>query len=121
MTLSKMQSEISAALSEPTRSEDGSYKANLCFPPTFTGFEGHFPDNPIVPAVCLISTIEIMARRCTDLTGKTLLKIIQAKLRAPILPNQNVVVSATIENQQITARILGDDPTQTSVIKLLFT
>lgn len=53
--------EISAALREPVRNEDGSWSAELPFESGFVGFKGHFEGNPVVPGVCLLVAVEAIA------------------------------------------------------------
>lgn len=37
--------------SGPEKDEEGSWKAKYCIAPDFIGFQGHFPDYPLMPAV----------------------------------------------------------------------
>lgn len=50
--------ELSALLPVPEKT-DGGWTAALSFPPSFSAFAGHFPGNPVVPAV-----VQILLLRC---------------------------------------------------------
>ena len=61
MSLSHIQSELQQRLRPAPRQDDGSFRSSITFDREFCGFDGHFPDNPIVPAVCLLSAAELLA------------------------------------------------------------
>ena len=43
-----------------TEADDGSLTARFVFPAEFTGFRGHFPEQPVLPAVCKIQAVVAM-------------------------------------------------------------
>lgn len=58
--------------------KDGELTATFSFPADFIGFQGHFPDNPVLPGICMIQAFLVMyaahtgqeARLDTVLTAK---------------------------------------------------
>ena len=122
MTLSPMQSAIARLLSESSVTPTGCTAA-IRFPMDFIGFQGHFPGNPVVPAVCLISTVELLAEHCLG-RDLTITKVVSAKFRTPILPEQTVTIQATLTQTpaiQISAVLTNQDNPQPNQIKLLLT
>ena len=51
--MSLLSRHIEAAMSDCRFTPD-SADAAFRFPPDFPGFQGHFPGNPVLPAVCMI-------------------------------------------------------------------
>ncbi len=62
----------------------------FCIPPNHPALPGHFPENPIVPAVV---TIQEVARRLGDLTGRQIDEVRQLRLQQPVLPGQRITMS----------------------------
>lgn len=61
-------------------------------PPDFPAFEGHFPDNPLLPAVCQTGLCaDALSRR----SGKTLeiCTVARAKFMRPVLPKAHVQIT----------------------------
>ena len=54
-------SELRSRIREFSETGDGTYETTLLFDPAFRGFEGHFPDRPIVPGVCLAELARVFA------------------------------------------------------------
>ena len=95
--LSIIQSEILKRMSPLEKSEDSVYSTSVCFTSDFTGFEGHFPQHPIVPAVCLLSLVELVAKQIADNWTFAVSRIIAMKFRMPILPDEKVSVKASTD------------------------
>ena len=60
-------------------------------------FEGHFPNNPIVPGVIIVEAMAqtagiVVSHQFKDIKDKSVLfmSINKARFRKPILPNQNI-------------------------------
>lgn len=79
--------EISAALRELVRREDGSWYAKLPFEPGFTGFCGHFDGNPVVPGVCLLVAVEAIASAAWS-RKLQVAEVVRAKFTAVIQPGE---------------------------------
>lgn len=61
----------------------------FCFPPSFTGFGGHFPGNPVLPGIVQLSTIRYLAEQAVQRRLQPE-NINRTKFRAMIKPNQQV-------------------------------
>lgn len=121
MTESPMQRELASYLTTPERG-DGLFTASITFPDDFSGFQGHFPGNPIVPAVCQISAIELLSRKCFFNDLLRIAKISAIKVRTPIRPGKTVSIRAKITRTpqpQIYAELETEDSPQNTSVKLL--
>lgn len=92
-------SKMSAALRSRIRGlaspAENEYVCTMEFDPAFTGFEGHFEGNPIVPGVCLIEAARIIAEEVTKGALRTV-KIAQCRFRRPILAGESAAVTLKI-------------------------
>ena len=68
-------------------------------------FQGHFPDNPIVPGVILVEALAqtagvIVSASLTEYNEKSVLfmSINKAKFRKPILPNEKIIFEVNFIN-----------------------
>ncbi len=57
-----LRNEIQDCLQAFEATDDG-ITASFVFPPEFTGFDGHFPGNPILPGICTIQSAALMLDR----------------------------------------------------------
>ena len=121
MTESPMQRELAFLLTTPER-ENGLFTASITFPDDFSGFQGHFPGNPIVPAVCQASAVEVLARKCFYNDLLRIAKISAIKVHTPILPGQKVTIRAKLTRApqpQIYAELGTEASQQNTSVKLL--
>ena len=57
-----IRDEIHDCMSDFCSNGNGSASALFVFPQTFTGFRGHFPDNPVLPGLCIVqAALELVA------------------------------------------------------------
>lgn len=78
--------------SEPPLGESGSrWKMRFLFPPDFIGFQGHFPNNPVLPAIAQICMARLLWSRV--IAPVAALDIKTAKFREPLRPNQEIMLS----------------------------
>lgn len=104
-------SKISAALRSRIRDlaspAANEYVCVFDFDSVFTGFEGHFEGNPIVPGVCLIEAARVVAEEAIGQSLQTL-KIAQCRFRRPISAGEsaaaNVKISAAATPGQYNVR-----------------
>ena len=96
MPYSIIQSELLKRVQDFQRHDDGSYSAAITFDPAFTGFDGHFPGNPIVPAVCQLSAVEVLAHMALGRQDTKISTISLMKFRAPLVPNDTATFTFTI-------------------------
>ncbi|WP_034763926.1 hypothetical protein [Chrysiogenes arsenatis] len=76
------------------------------FPVSFVGFQGHFPDNPVLPAVIQIETLLALAEAWCDTTLQ-LQKITQAKFSAMITPDTEVQAKIQITEKESALTMKG--------------
>jgi 3-hydroxyacyl-[acyl-carrier-protein] dehydratase len=74
------------AMDAPT---NGVLKARFTFPAEFVGFQGHFPDEKVLPGVCQIQCVVSMYNKAG--TAFLLKEIISAKFFSPVLPSEEIL------------------------------
>ena len=91
--MTDLRTEVRAALvSPPAENPAGEVTAAFCFPPAFTGFQGHFPGNPVLPGIVQILMAEVTAGRGND---RVLAEVARCKFLRPVSPGERVNVTAT--------------------------
>ena len=124
MPYSIIQSELLKRIRDFQRHDDGSYSAAITFDPAFTGFDGHFPGNPVVPAVCQLSAVEVLAHMALGREDLKLATISLMKFRAPLVPNDTATFTFTLTQLENDIIVKADVSTakqnNTSKFKLLF-
>ena len=91
--MTDLRTEVRAALvSPPAENPAGEVTASFCFPPDFTGFQGHFPGNPVLPGIVQILMAEVTAGRGND---RLLAEVVRCKFLRPVSPGERVNVTAT--------------------------
>ena len=124
MPYSIIQSELLKRVRDFQRHDDGSYSAAITFDPAFTGFDGHFPGNPVVPAVCQLSAVEVLAHLALGREDLKLATISLMKFRAPLVPNDTATFTFTLTQLENDIIVKADVSTakqnNTSKFKLLF-
>lgn len=72
-------------------------RAEFVFPADYAAFQGHFPGNPILPAVIQLAAVRFLARL---LTGEPLLVLgfYRVKFRGVILPDEPVELFLELEH-----------------------
>jgi 3-hydroxyacyl-[acyl-carrier-protein] dehydratase len=75
--------------------EDGTLTARFVFPEEFLGFQGHFPGEPVLPAVCeiqgAVAMLEAWENRRVGLS-----EIVLAKFSAPVTCDEELVYSCSV-------------------------
>jgi len=89
---SKMSAALRSRIRDLAPTAENRCSCHLDFDPGFTGFEGHFEGNPIVPGVCLIEAARIVAEETTGRTLRTG-KIAQARFRRPVFAGERADVT----------------------------
>ena len=108
MPYSIIQSELLKRIQDFQRHDDGSYSAAITFDPAFTGFDGHFPGNPVVPAVCQLSAVEVLAHLALGREELKLATISLMKFRAPLVPNDTATFIFRIRQEENTITVKAD-------------
>ena len=79
------------ALDEITFLVDGGFSRRFLFGSDFPGFAGHFPGNPMLPAIVQIQTALILAEEALG-RALDLVEIENAKFLLPVKPGQEICV-----------------------------
>ena len=84
MNDSVISGELRKRLRDCVQTAENEYSCTVDFDPAFTGFEGHFEGNPIMPGVCLVELARVHAEQ---VLGKNLRteEISQCRFRSPVL------------------------------------
>ena len=92
---SKMSAALRSRIRDLASPAANEYVCVLDFDPAFTGFEGHFEGNPIVPGVCLIEAARVIAEEVIGQSLQTL-KIAQCRFRRPVSAGEIAAVNVKI-------------------------
>ncbi len=98
-----MKKEIDGCLKIFTAGDDAA-TVEVSFPECFTGFQGHFPEQPVLPGVCQIGAAVALAGRMRG-TPQVLSEIINAKFVAMVVPDQLLQVRGTLVDGLLRASI----------------
>lgn len=100
--MSRLLREVRSCATGPAHTDEhGSRTMEFIFPPTFVGFDGHFPDQPILPGI-----VQILSGILAAGDGSMALqKVTKAKFSRIINPGELVLVRA--ETQKTGANILA--------------
>lgn len=89
--------------------EEGTFSATFCFPPSFTGFDGHFPDNPVLPGICLVQAVLVAAEQALG-QQLSLREIVLAKFISVVLPDDRLTAVCRVDEEWVRAKISrGED------------
>lgn len=77
--------------------------ATFYFPETFIGFSGHFPEQPVLPGVCIIQAALVAAE-----TSLKLETIRSAKFFNVVLPNQKLDLKWVLIDGELIASATSD-------------
>ena len=72
-------------------SADGKICAKFIFPADFIGFQGHFPDKPILPGICKILAVKAMLQRYYN-RKLYIRQIVTAKFFAPVACGDELLI-----------------------------
>jgi 3-hydroxymyristoyl/3-hydroxydecanoyl-(acyl carrier protein) dehydratase len=112
MLVSPLQEQLSRCLTARRTDAAGALTATLVCPPAFTGFQGHFPGNPVLPGVCMVQAILALLAQAHAATRIQLQAIVSAKFFAVARPDEVLTVTAREQAQAdgavpVTARIMS--------------
>ena len=90
--MSKILQEIAAArVCAVTTDATGAFEGRYLFTELFAGFDGHFPEHPILPAIVEIMTVVSLVGEQTGCRQR-LAAVEEAKFLVPVRPNQELLV-----------------------------
>jgi 3-hydroxyacyl-[acyl-carrier-protein] dehydratase len=122
--MSQLKKEIKASMLSLTNINQ-ELSARFCFSREFIGFQGHFPDKPILPGVCKIQAILCMLQENRKKTPR-LKEIVSAKFFTPVTYNEEIIftarpISENNEETRIVALITNHDKKIASIeLKVVF-
>lgn len=121
--MNKISQEIAAALMGAVTTDDlGTMEGCYLFTDQFAGFAGHFPEQPILPAIVEILAVVLLVGEQTGYRQR-LVAVEDAKFLNPVRPNQELLVRCkprTIKGKLLyDARLtVGDTTTASMLIEL---
>lgn len=68
---------------------ENSLEFSITFPDSFSGFQGHFPGNSILPGVVQLMTVQTALEKKLN-RRLSLYEISAAKFKAPVLPGEKI-------------------------------
>ena len=88
--MNKLMQEIRQCMSDLAETKKGEVTALFLFPAEFVGFQGHFPDKPILPGVCKIQAVIAMLQ-AWEKRDIRLKEIVSAKFLSPVSHGEELV------------------------------
>lgn len=83
--MSVLSRETRSCLSQFIVGCDDGLSARFAFPAEFSGFKGHFPGDPVLPAVCMVQAVVVMVEAWRRAPVKVR-SIMSAKWFSPVRP-----------------------------------
>ena len=111
--MNQVRQELEKCMTEMNVGENSQIQACFTFPETFVGFQGHFPEQPVLPGICMIQ-----AALCILSTWKKrpvhLCEIAMAKYYKIIIPNEKVDFNGREKpddtcSAKVTIQLIADD------------
>ena len=97
--MSRLVREIEQCMRGLTEAEGGEVTARFLFPAGFIGFQGHFPERPVLPATCKIqAAIAVLEAWCGSEVG--LQEIVSAKFLAPVTSDEALLVGCLVSREE---------------------
>jgi 3-hydroxyacyl-[acyl-carrier-protein] dehydratase len=98
--MSELARQVEQCMSELTEVDESEAQARFLFPAAFIGFQGHFPERPVLPAVCKIQAAVAMLEAWKS--GKVRLnEIILAKFSAPVGCDEEVALRCSVTMEDV--------------------
>ncbi|MDO9464139.1 MAG: hypothetical protein Q7J67_02435 [bacterium] len=88
--MNRLMQEIKQCMSDLAETKKGEVTAHFLFPSEFIGFQGHFPDKPVLPGVCKIQAVIVMLQ-AWEKEDVRLKEIVSAKFFSPVSPEEEIV------------------------------
>lgn len=87
----------------PLKEIDQGYACAFIFPPSFPGFDGHFPGNPVLPGVIQVllgemSSLEILNKEFSN-EQLILASVTRCKFLRPIKPDEEITLNFSIKTK----------------------
>lgn len=88
---SPMYQELLACRADAAQRQGEQVVQDFVLPPNFSGFSGHFPGFPIVPAVVQVLLAQLTARE-NGLSADTMVALERAKFHRQLRPDERISV-----------------------------
>ena len=95
MNDSIISGELRKRLRDCVQTAENEYVCTVTFDSAFTGFEGHFEGNPILPGVCLIELARVHAEQALGKKLRTE-EISHCRFRSPVLSGMSVICKLSV-------------------------
>jgi len=84
----------------PVRTTDDGAEIDVRVPPTFVGFDGHFPGAPVLPGMC---HVDLAVRAAEKVSGRDLrlTEVARARFHRTVSPGEDL---------RVRVRLVDDDP-----------
>lgn len=109
--MNRVRKELINAMASVQQGETGQWISHFRLPVSFVGFEGHFPERPILPAIVQmlmgVVTVERIYGNSLEISA-----ISNAKFVQPVSPDMDVAVScipADAECSSVTVRLTTEN------------
>jgi 3-hydroxyacyl-[acyl-carrier-protein] dehydratase len=93
--MSRLTEELLQCMSDLADAGENQLTARFRFPAGFTGFKGHFPEAPILPAVCkiqaAITMLQVWSRKTVRLS-----EIVSAKFYSPVTCDEELLFLCSV-------------------------
>lgn len=97
--MNTIRKEIRDALSVAPYPDGEGFDAEFMLNGDFTGFEGHFPGNPILPGIYLVTACLLAAGEALGSSVK-MSRLKSAKFFSPVAPGEKVAIKASFEQRE---------------------
>ena len=92
--MNTIRREIRNALSVTPYPDGNGFEAEFSLNGDFTGFEGHFPGNPVMPGIYLVTACLLAAGEALGSSVK-MSRLRSAKFFSPVAPGDKVAIKAS--------------------------
>lgn len=121
--MKKIKPEIEQYMTRLTK-EDGKLLSLFVFPPEFIGFQGHFPEQKVLPGICHIQCVLATVEKGT---GKSVVlkEIVRAKYFSPLFPDDEATCVISDMNdaggEHVVKAVITKNAARISELKLRIT
>lgn len=89
--MSQLRTELASHTLGPAQQRADGWHQTFCLPESFAGFDGHFPDNPVVPAVVQLLMGLHLAEAAAG-QALVIVQVVKAKFVQPLRPLEKIEV-----------------------------
>lgn len=75
--------------------------ASCSFPKSFSGFQGHFPNQPVLPAIIQLATVRHISEKAVQFP-LTVVQYTRTKFKAMVAPEEKLYVNIQLEKGEKT-------------------